>query len=85
MQTFLVRDVRKETEERNQSLKVTLICHFQTAASVLTHRLPHSAKPLHSKMSDDIFSCLECRQAALCIQREFAFAKFSLISRILPQ
>ena len=29
---------------------------IQTAASVLTHRLPHSAKPPHSKMSDDIFS-----------------------------
>ena len=27
------------------SLKVTSICHFQTAASVLTHRLPHSPKP----------------------------------------
>ena len=27
------------------SLKVTLICHFQTAASVLAHRLPHSPKP----------------------------------------
>ncbi len=26
-------------------MKVTSICHFQTAASVLTHRLPHSAKP----------------------------------------
>ena len=24
---------------------MTSICHFQTAASVLTHRLPHSAKP----------------------------------------
>ncbi len=48
-------------------------------------RLPHAPKPLHSKMSDDIFFCLECRKAALCIQRKFAFAKFSLVSRILPQ
>ena len=27
------------------SFKVTLMCHFKTAASVLKHRLPHSAKP----------------------------------------
>ena len=26
-------------------MNVTSICHFQTAASVLTHRLPHEAKP----------------------------------------
>ena len=47
--------VQRRTEERLQSekahlfrgesLKVTSICHFQTAASVLAHRLPHSAKP----------------------------------------
>ncbi len=39
----------RETAGKRQefkSLNVTLICHFQTAASVLTHRLPHSAKPL---------------------------------------
>ena len=52
---------------------------------MLMHRLPHSAKPLHSKLSDDVFSCLECHQAALCTQREFAFTKFSPVSRILPQ
>ena len=45
--------------------------------------LTHSTKPLHSKMSDDIFSCLECRLAALCVQSKFAFAKFSLVSRVL--
>ncbi len=45
----------------------------------------YSAKPLHSKMSGDIFECLECRLAVLCTQREFAFAKFSLVLRILPQ
>ena len=32
-------------QQRILSLKVTPICHFQTAASVLMHRLPHSAKP----------------------------------------
>ena len=36
-------------------------------------------------MSADIFFSFEYRLSALCTQREFAFAKVSLVSRILPQ
>ena len=45
-----------------------------TAASVL----PHLAKPLHSKVPDDIFYCLWCRQAApiSMIQEEKASRTF---------
>ncbi len=36
---------RGRERKKERSLKVLLMQNFQTAATVLTHRLPHSAKP----------------------------------------